>query len=80
MSTVNFSLHDLSEVIYHSAEAHIWEEWLLQTKVESLDQLWLFTLEQLVKLADTIVEKRASTHAIEEMDRLPEHQKDEVLI
>jgi hypothetical protein len=72
--------HDLSEVIYHSAEAHIREEWLLQAKVESLDQLRLFTPEQLVKLADTIVEKWASTHAIEEMDRLPERQKDEVLI
>ena len=72
--------HDLSEVIYHSAEAHIREEWLVHSKVQSLDQLRLRSPEELVTLADLIVQERVSSLAIETMDRKPSRQKDEVLL
>ena len=72
--------HDLSEVIYHSAEAHIREEWLVHSKVQSLDQLRLRSPEELVTLAELIVQEHASSLAIETMDRKPSRQKDEVLL
>ena len=52
----------------------------MQSKVQSLDQLQSHSPEELIALAELIVEKRASSLAIETMDRKPERQKDEVLL
>ena len=70
--------HDLNEVLYHVAEAHIREDWLLVGKVESLQDLRSKTPEELISLANQLVEEHASSLALNHMDSRPENQQDQV--
>ena len=71
--------HDLDELLYEMAEAHIREAWLEIGKVDSLAQLREKTAVELVGLAENIAEKYASTDALIEQDSKPDNQKDAVL-
>jgi hypothetical protein len=70
--------HDLNEALYHVAEAHIWEDWLIVGQVDNLKELQGKTPEQLVALASAIVETRASSKALDNLATLPEQQQDQV--
>jgi hypothetical protein len=70
--------HDLTEALYHVAEAHIREDWLIFGKVKNLKELQKKTPEQLVALASIIVELHASSDALDRLDALPEGQQDQV--
>lgn len=72
--------HDLNEALYHVAEAHIHEDWLILGKVDNLKELWKKTPEQLVALANTLVKTRASSKAIDELAVLPEEQQDQIFL
>lgn len=64
--------HDLNKTLYHVAEAHIHEDWLVVGKFISLAE------EELVSLANQIVEDHGSSSALNHMDAKPENQRDEV--
>ena len=78
MSTKGPFYHDLNETLYHVAEAHIREDWLLVGKVNSLEDLRKKTPKELVWLANQIVEDHGSSSALNCMDAKPENQRDEV--
>ncbi|KAM6496624.1 hypothetical protein JOM56_007097 [Amanita muscaria] len=69
--------HDLNEALYHVAEAHIREDWLLVGDVTSLEELRDRTSNELVALADQLVEEHASSSALNCMDVKPDNQQDQ---
>ena len=71
--------HDLEELLYEMAEAHMREAWLVIGNVDSLAQLRDKTPNELVSLAEDIVGKRASTDALIILEGRQENQKDDVL-
>ncbi|KAF8812627.1 hypothetical protein BYT27DRAFT_7220796 [Phlegmacium glaucopus] len=71
--------HDLKETLYHIAEAHLREDWLIVAGVEKLEELRDRTQDQLCKLAKRIVEQRASSQALNNLDAKPKIQHDEQL-
>lgn len=71
--------HDLEELLYEMAEAHMREAWLVIGNVDSLAQLCDKTPDELVGLAEDIVGKCASTDALINLDCQQENQKDAVL-
>ncbi|KAF8168910.1 hypothetical protein BJ912DRAFT_862407 [Pholiota molesta] len=70
--------HDLEEALYEVAEAHFREDWLEVTKTTSLSELRKYTPAELRSFAKTMVRRRASTEALNQMDRDPE-KRDEQL-
>ncbi|KAF8064098.1 hypothetical protein FPV67DRAFT_1420267 [Lyophyllum atratum] len=61
--------HDLEEALYHVAEAHLREDWLLVGGVETLGELRKCSPEKLAKLAAEIVRHHASSEALDDMDQ-----------
>jgi hypothetical protein len=78
VSTKGPFYHDLNETLYTVAAAHLREDWLLVSNAKSLEDLRKKSAEELVALADRIVEDRASSSALERIDARPENQQDEV--
>ena len=62
--------HDLDEALYHVAEAHILESWLAVAKVDKLSDLRKQTPDQLKSLAEKLVRTRASSEALDRLDRM----------
>ncbi|KAF8154046.1 hypothetical protein B0H34DRAFT_784086 [Crassisporium funariophilum] len=60
--------HDLEEALYHVAEAHLREDWLLVGDVENLAELRKRSPEELARLASEIVRHHASSEALDDMD------------
>ncbi|KIL55562.1 hypothetical protein M378DRAFT_113742 [Amanita muscaria Koide BX008] len=78
ISTKGPFYHDLNEALYTVAAAHLRQDWLLVSKVQSVKELRQKSPEALIALADQIVEQCASSSALERMDAKPENQRDEV--
>ena len=70
-------LHDLEEALYHVAKAHIHVDWLELRKVKQLSDLQKQSPKDLLKLAEKIVEQRASSEAMDLLDAKRENQQDE---
>lgn len=70
--------HNLNEALHHVAEAHIREDWLLVSVVDSLAELRDKGPNELVALAARIVKERASSEALDRRDMKPVNQHDEV--
>ncbi|KAF7980087.1 hypothetical protein HWV62_39892 [Athelia sp. TMB] len=68
---------NLDEALYHIAEAHIREDWLIVGRVEKLADLRSRTPEQLVDLARRLVREFASTEALDDMEMKPSKNRDE---
>lgn len=79
ISTKGPFYHDLNETLYTVAAAHLREDWLLISKAESITDLRRNSPEELVALANQIVEEHASSTALEHMDAKPENERDEVV-
>lgn len=60
--------HDLDEAIYHIAEAHFRVDFLELAHVEKISDLRRKSPDELYRLAKTIVEKRASSQALDLLD------------
>jgi hypothetical protein len=71
--------HNLEEALYHIAEAHILEDWLVISGAKSLSDLQEYAPDDLMAIATRILRHRASTEALDDMDRKPEGQRDEQL-
>jgi hypothetical protein len=69
--------HDLEEVLYHVAEAHIREDWLLVSGAEDLSELRNRPPTQLRDLAQKLVRKHASSQALDDMDSKPNEKRDQ---
>ena len=78
MSTKGPFYHDLNKTLYHVAEAHICEDWQVVGNVNSLKYFHRKTPEELVSLANQIVENHGSSSGLNHMDVKPENQRDEV--
>ncbi|KAJ3497512.1 hypothetical protein NLJ89_g10340 [Agrocybe chaxingu] len=71
--------HDLDEALHEVAEAHFREDWRVLGRVNSLADLRSSSPEELLKLAEMIVRRRASSDAINSMDsKSPSHQDDQL--
>ncbi|KIM73719.1 hypothetical protein PILCRDRAFT_92920 [Piloderma croceum F 1598] len=69
--------HNLEEALYHVAEAHLCEDWLVVSGAEDLSELRNHTPEQLQTLAKELVRKHASSQAIDEIDARPTKKHDQ---
>ena len=69
--------HNLDEALYHVAEAHLWEDWLLVSSAKDLSELRDRTPEQLRDLAKKLVCEHASSQALDEMDAKPNKKCDQ---
>ena len=65
--------HDLEEALYHVTEAHICVDWL-EIGVKQLSDLRKKSPKDLLKLAEKIVEQRASSEAMDSLDAKQENQ------
>lgn len=70
--------HDLNELLYHVAEAHLREDWLVVSGAKSLEELRVKSPEELVSLANRIVDERASSEAIIRLEARPKPEQDEI--
>lgn len=68
--------HNLEEALYHVAEAHLREDFLLVSGTKNLAELRQKTPEQLRELAREVVKKHASSHAIDEMQTKTDKKRD----
>ena len=71
--------HHLHEGILHVAEAHIRDCWSEVSGVEKLDQLCNRSPEELVALAEHLVDEYTSNEAVENLEEKPEGQNDDVM-
>ncbi|PPR00408.1 hypothetical protein CVT26_009693 [Gymnopilus dilepis] len=71
--------HDLNEALYHIAEAHFRVDYLEFGHVEKIEDLRQKSPEELHALAEAIVEKRASSNALEYLHAKREEQRDQQL-
>jgi len=78
MSTRGPFHHDLEELLYHMAEAHIRLAWMTVGEVQELSQLRAKTPPELIALAERIVTDHASSAALVRMQNQPESKRDEV--
>ena len=69
--------HNLDEALYHVAEAHLREDWLLVSGAKDLSELRDRTPEQLCDLAKKLVCEHASSQALDEMDAKPNKKCDQ---
>jgi hypothetical protein len=69
--------HNLEEALYHVAEAHILEDWLVISGASQISDLRSHTPEELRSLATTLVEKHASSKAMEIIDSKPQKKRDQ---
>ena len=69
--------HDLEEVLYHVAEAHIREDWLLVSGAKDLSELRNQTPTQLCDLAQKLVREHASSQAMDDIDSKPNKKRDQ---
>ncbi|KAF6756532.1 hypothetical protein DFP72DRAFT_989671 [Ephemerocybe angulata] len=63
--------HDIVETIYEVATAHVREDWLAVGGVNSLDKLRQRSARDLKKLAAKIVETRASSEGMDQVENSP---------
>ncbi|KAI0744525.1 hypothetical protein C8Q76DRAFT_804787 [Earliella scabrosa] len=71
--------HHLHEGILHVAEAHIRDCWSEVSGVEKLNELRDRSPEELVALAERLVDEYASNEAVEDLEEKPEGQSDDVM-
>jgi len=64
--------HNLDKALYHIAEAHILEDWLIVSGSKNIAELRDWSPEELRKLATTLVCQHASSQAIDNMDAKPQ--------
>ena len=69
--------HNLDEALYHVAEAHLREDWLLVSGAKDLSELRDRTPEQLCDLAKKLVREHASSQALDDMDAKPSKKHDQ---
>jgi hypothetical protein len=69
--------HDLEEVLYHVAEAHIREDWLMVSGAKDLSELRNQTPTQLCDLAQKLVREHASSQAMDDIDSKPNKKRDQ---
>ena len=69
--------HNLEEALYHVAEAHILEDWLVISGASEISDLRTHTPEELQALAATLVEQHASSKAMEIIDNMPNEKHDQ---
>ncbi|KAF7789595.1 hypothetical protein EIP86_000541 [Pleurotus ostreatoroseus] len=70
----------MEETLVHIAEAHFRDAWCVAAKVDDLAQLRDKTPEQLLDLADTVLEKFASTDALDKERARDRKIQDDILI
>ncbi|KIJ06461.1 hypothetical protein PAXINDRAFT_182682 [Paxillus involutus ATCC 200175] len=70
--------HHLKEALTHVAEAHLRLDWLAVGSVDDLAELRNCTPDELVALAERLVNEHASSDALEVMDSRPEEERDEI--
>lgn len=68
--------HHLEEALLHVAEAHIREDWLIVGNVQDLAELRNLSPQELVKLAERLVEEHASTEALDRLSSLEDDEQD----
>ena len=78
ISTAGPFHHHLEEALYHVAEAHIREDWLIVGQVQDLSELCKCTPEMLCALAKRLVEEHASSEALDKLESYSEDEQDEV--
>ncbi|CAA7271577.1 unnamed protein product [Cyclocybe aegerita] len=71
--------HGLNEMLHHVAEAHIRLDWEEIAGVTSLADLKDRQPQELYRLAERIVDERASSEAMDKMNARPANQQDEEL-
>ncbi|KIJ10153.1 hypothetical protein PAXINDRAFT_164295 [Paxillus involutus ATCC 200175] len=71
------SLH-AHEALYHVAEAHVQLDWQVVAGTNDLAELCSRTPEELIMLAEKLVDEHASSEALEQMDCQTEDERDEV--
>lgn len=69
--------HNLDEALYHVAEAHLREDWLLVSGAKDLSELRDRTPEQLCDLAKKLIREHASSQALDDMDAKPSKKHDQ---
>ncbi|KAF8833153.1 hypothetical protein BDN67DRAFT_917538, partial [Paxillus ammoniavirescens] len=70
--------HNLSKALYHVAEAHVRLDWQVVAGTNDLAELHSRTPEELIMLAEKLVDEHASSEALEQMDCQTEDERDEV--
>ncbi|KAH7910892.1 hypothetical protein BJ138DRAFT_1187476 [Hygrophoropsis aurantiaca] len=70
---------NLHEAICHVAEAHFRACWRVVGQVESLEELREKSPDELKDFAKLIIDKLASSEAVEDIDQLPEEDRDQIL-
>lgn len=68
--------HNLDEDLHRIAEAHLREDWLIESGAKTLSELRACTPEELRDLASRIVQNLGSSRAMQEMDQLPPEKQD----
>ena len=68
----------MEEALYHIAEAHILTAWLTEGRVETLSQLHHKSPDDLLALAETIMQRHASTEALNTVEARDEIDKSAV--
>ena len=69
--------HNLEEALYHIAEAHIHEDWLVVSGAKDLTKLRKCTPKHLQDLAKELVCKHASSEATDKIDAKPSKKHDQ---
>lgn len=69
--------HNLDEALYHVAEAHIREDWLVVSGTNNLSELRSRSPEELRKLAEKLVQRHASSQALDDIDAKPIEKRDQ---
>ncbi|RDB26990.1 hypothetical protein Hypma_005135 [Hypsizygus marmoreus] len=70
--------HDLNEILYHKAAAHLREDWCFVAGIQHIHELRDKTPTELLDLAEVILQKHASNEALSTMAAQGEDQQDEV--
>lgn len=68
---------NLDEALYHAAEAHIREDWLMVSGEKNLADLRRRSPEQLRDMAQQIVREHASSQALDDIDNQPNKNRDQ---
>ncbi|KAJ3552472.1 hypothetical protein NM688_g4131 [Phlebia brevispora] len=70
----------LSEALLHVAEAHFRDLWCVVAGIDSLEKLRDYSPEQLLNFANIILDKYASTNALDEHRMHPRDRQDDIII